>query len=140
MINMQSMIDGTFQSIIPGGVWLIKSVKGDYTGPAGEWVQSEPQRIELKMVNIQPVSPRAAEHLINIGTFGHNPVINIEDIRVVHINDGVTYLSTDDNGSSADYLEFSDGNAIRKWRVVSTDNRPWHNFCKIIVRRYRGEG
>lgn len=141
MIDMQAMIDGTFQSTPYGGVFLVSSVGGDYSGPGGKWVPaSEPKRTELKMVNIQPLNSREASHLANIGTFGHDPVINVEDYRIVHINDGNTYLTTEDNGISADYLEFSDGIAVRQWRVIQSDNRPWHNFSRLIVQRYRGEG
>ena len=138
---MQSMIDGTFRSLPDGGVYLISSVSGGYNGPGGKWVEdSTPERTELTMVNIQPLDSREASHLANIGAFGHDPVVNVEDYRVIHINDGKTYLTTEDNEISANYLEFSDGIAIRKWRVIEADNRPWHNFSRLVVQRYRGKG
>jgi len=28
---------------------------------------------------------------------------------------------------------------VRKWRVVQADNRPWRNYCRAVVERYRGE-
>ncbi|WP_231578084.1 hypothetical protein [Dickeya chrysanthemi] len=71
---------------------------------------------------------------------GMGGTANAHDVRVVHINDGVTYLYPDDDGKFSDLLEFSDGLAMRRWRVMSCDNRPWRNVCRAVVERYRGAG
>lgn len=71
---------------------------------------------------------------------GMGGTANAHDVRVVHINDGVTYLYPDDDGKFSDLLEFSDGLTMRRWRVMSCDNRPWRNFCRAVVERYRGAG
>ena len=135
---MQSMIDGTFNSQPDGGVFIIRSTAGDYTGPGGTWVDGSEKKEKIQMVNIQPAHDKDMERLINIGKIGTNPVVNIEDVRIIHINDGKTYPTADDEGISADMFEFSDGIAVRRWRVISTDNRPWHNFSRVVVQRYRG--
>lgn len=141
MIDMQSMIDGTFRSTPDGGVRLIRqSTGGDYTGPGGTWQVGKAKPVDLLAVSVQPVKPKESEMLMNIGAAGVGATINPSDCRVVHINDGVTYLQADDEGREADMLEFSDGLAMRTWRVIAVDSRPWHRFCRAIVQRYRGSG
>lgn len=135
MLSMQDHIDSTFNSRIAGGVRIIKpGTQGGYTGPGGTWedgVTHDP--IELKRVNIQPAGPKTMEFLLASGG-ADNP----HDVRVVRINDGINYLYPDDSGKFADLLEFSDGLEMRRWRVISCDNRPWRNYCKAIVERFRG--
>jgi hypothetical protein len=136
MLSMQDHIDGTFNSPIPGGVKRIKpAFGGDYTGPGGTWEDGAPaEEIQLTRVNIQAASAKTMELFVNLGG-----TANPQDVRLVHINDGVNYLYPDDNGQFADLLEFSDGIAVRQWRVRHCDNRPWRSFCKAIVERYRGD-
>lgn len=133
-LSMQDHIDGTFNSPIPGGVKRIKPASGgDYTGPGGTWQAGEPEVITLKRVNIQAADMKTLELLVSMGGTS-----NPKDVRIVHINDGENYLYPDDDGKFADLLEFSDGLAVRQWRVIDCDNRPWRSFCKAIVERYRG--
>jgi hypothetical protein len=134
MLSMQDHIDGTFNSPIPGGVKRIKPASGGgYTGPGGTWEAGAPEVITLKRVNIQAADMKTLELLVSMGGTS-----NPKDVRVVHINDGENYLYPDDDGKFADLLEFSDGLAVRQWRVIDCDNRPWRSFCKAIVERYRG--
>lgn len=133
-LSMQDHIDGTFNSPIPGGVKRIKPASGGgYTGPGGTWQAGAPEVITLKRVNIQAADMKTLELLVSMGGTS-----NPKDVRVVHINDGENYLYPDDDGKFADLLEFSDGLAVRQWRVIDCDNRPWRSFCKAIVERYRG--
>ena len=133
-LSMQDHIDGTFNSPIAGGVKRIKPASGgDYTGPGGAWQAGAPEVITLKRVNIQAADMKTLELLVSMGGTS-----NPKDVRVVHINDGENYLYPDDDGKFADLLEFSDGLAVRQWRVIDCDNRPWRSFCKAIVERYRG--
>lgn len=134
MLSMQDHIDGAFHSPIPGGVWRHPpSTEGDHTGPGGTWEDGvTPDPIELKRVNIQAAGPKTMELLMGLGG-----TANPQDARVVHINDGVNYLYPDDTGKFADVLEFSDGLAMRRWRVMSCDNRPWRSFCRAVVERMR---
>lgn len=134
MLSMQDHIDGTFNSPIPGGVKRIKPASGGgYTGPGGTWQAGAPEVITLKRVNIQAADMKTLELLVSMGGTS-----NPKDVRIVHINDGENYLYPDDDGKFADLLEFSDGLAVRQWRVIDCDNRPWRSFCKAIVERYRG--
>lgn len=134
-LDMRGHVDSTFDSPVPGGVWLIPAGAGDYTGAGGTWEQSSSDPVELTRVNVQPASWKDVRLLAGMGG-----TVNPQDVRVVHINDGVNYLYPDDDGKFADLLEFSDGLAVRQWRVMSCDNRPWRNFCRAVVERYRGAG
>ncbi|AMO49199.1 Hypothetical protein AKI40_2811 [Enterobacter sp. FY-07] len=134
-LDMNGHIDSTFNSPVPGGVRIIRAGAGGYTGPGGRWADSPGEIVELTRVNIQPAKWKDMQMLIGMGG-----TANPQDARVIHINDGVNYLWPDDNGKFADLLEFSDGQVIRQWRVMSCDNRPWRNFCRAVVERYRGMG
>lgn len=134
-LDMQGHIDSTFNSPIDGGIRLIRAAQGGYTGPGGEWEEGESEVITLSLVNVQSAKWKDVQMLIGMGG-----TANAQDVRVVHINDGVNYLWPDDEGKFSDMLEFSDGLAMRKWRVISCDNRPWRNFCRAVVERYRGVG
>ena len=130
-LDMYGHIDLTFQSRPAGGVTLYPREVGDYTAPGGTWEATTPGTPRpLAMVNIQPADPKKIEHL----TGG---VTAPQDFRVVHINDG-TMIYPDDDGTFSDMLEFSDGLEVRKWRVRESDCRPWRNFCRVVVERYRG--
>ena len=131
-LDMMGFIDPTFESTPEGGVTLVVQGAGGYTGDGGTWVKGPVTRSDLYGVNIQPVSPKEAEVLSEGGTR------SATDMRSVIINDG-TMLEPDDDGTFAQMLEFSDGLKVRKWRVVQADNRPWRNYCRAVVERYRGE-
>ncbi|ARD61145.1 hypothetical protein Y71_14905 [Kosakonia radicincitans DSM 16656] len=134
-LDMNGHIDSTFNSPVPGGVRIIRAGAGGYTGPGGRWADSPGETVELTRVNIQPAKWKDMQMLIGMGG-----TANPQDARAIHINDGVNYLWPDDNGKFADLLEFSDGLVMRQWRVMSCDNRPWRNFCRAVVERYRGTG
>ncbi|WP_315707403.1 hypothetical protein [Brenneria uluponensis] len=134
-LDMHGHIDSTFNSPIPGGVWLIRAGAGGYTGPGGKWEQQQNDPIKLERINVQTAKWKDIQILMGMGG-----TANPQDVRVVHINDGMTYLYPDDNGKFSDLLEFSDGQTVRQWRVMSCDNRPWRNFCRAVVERYRGAG
>lgn len=134
-LDMNGHIDSTFNSPVPGGARIIRAGAGGYTGPGGRWADSPGETVELMRVNIQPAKWKDMQMLIGMGG-----TANPQDARVIHINDGVNYLWPDDNGKFADLLEFSDGQVMRQWRVMSCDNRPWRNFCRAVVERYRGTG
>lgn len=135
-LDMKGHVDSTFNSPIDGGVRIIRAGAGGYTGPGGLYEETTPsETIPLTHVNVQPANWKDMQMLMGMGG-----TANPQDARVVHINDGVNYLYPDDNGKFADLLEFSDGQAVRQWRVMSCDNRPWRNFCRAVVERYRGAG
>lgn len=135
-LDMRGHIDSTFNSKIECGVRIIRYPPGSFSGPGGVWVESgEPVITELPLVNIQAAKWKDIQILIGMGGTG-----NPEDSKIVHINDGVNYIYPNDDGTFSDILEFSDGLKMRKWRVMTCDNRPWRNFCRATVERYRGAG
>jgi hypothetical protein len=133
-LDMRGHVDTTFKSKIPGGIWLINR-DGDYTGPGGVWEEEDGERIELTHVNVQPARWREITLLV-----GQGGVAVISDFRTVHINDGKTYLMPDESGEYRSVLEFSDGVRMRRWRVMTADNRPWRNFCRAVVEVVREPG
>ena len=127
-LDMYSFIDPVLESLPAGGVWLHEGVEGDYSGPGGTWVPaSNNPPIELKLVNIQAPRPKDVQHLAG-------GVVEPSDFKLVHINDG-KMIYPDDDGRFSALLEFSDGLAMRMWRVREADNRPWRSFCRVIVER-----
>ena len=132
-LDMRGHVDSTFNSKIPGGIRLI-CTEGGYTGPGGVWVEKETERKDLTHVNVQPARWREVSLLV-----GQGGVAVISDFRTVHINDGKTYLMPDESGEYRDQLEFSDGVRMRRWRVMTADNRPWRNFCRAVVEVIRGD-
>lgn len=138
MLDMMNTIDTTFMSTPVGGVVLKTPGPGSYTGPGNAWVEGTPQSRTLKLVNIQPVNDREIQIIQDRGG-----ATNIEDMRKVYINDGTSLGPSDEDGNGnlyfSQWLEFSDGTAVRQWKVVAADNRPWRKYCKALVVRYRGE-
>jgi|GEM_PF-771243 hypothetical protein len=153
-LDMRGHVDSTFRSNIPGGICLIRR-KGDYSGPGGVWEEEEKfasvnfifsfdndtgvlhcqlkgVHKQLTRVNVQPAKWREVSLLV-----GQGGTAVISDFRTVHINDGKTYLMPDESGQYRDLLEFSDGVKMRRWRVMSADNRPWRNFCRAVVEVIR---
>lgn len=132
-LDMMDTIDTTFQSTPDGGVTLVTQEPGGYTGPGGTWVSGATSTTDLNLVTIQQASMKTAQFMMD-----HGGTANPTDLRVVYLNDG-TMLYPDDDGTFAQLLRFSDGKAVRDWRVREADNRPWRNYCKAIVERYRGD-
>lgn len=133
-LDFDGFIDPTLASTPAGGVTLVTPGEGGYTGPGGTWEDPVPTETELGLVTIQQASMKTAEFLSPAGG-----TVNPSDLRVVYLNDG-TMLHPDDDGTFAQTLRFSDGVAVREWRVREADNRPWRNYCKAIIERYRGSG
>lgn len=127
-LDMYGHIDMTFESTPTGGVSLVVPAEGDYSGPGGIWVDGTPTTVPLQFVNIQPANLKTVQLVKEMGG-----TANVSDLRVVRINDG-TMIESDDDGTFAQLLEFEG----KQWRVVQSDNRPWRNYCKVIVERYRG--
>jgi len=89
---------------------------------------------KLPLVAIQQASMKTAQFMSDIGG-----AVTPTDLRVLYINDG-TMLYPSDDGTFAQTLRFSDGHKERTWRVREADNRPWRNYSKVTVERYRGDG
>lgn len=131
-LDLYGLVDPTFASRPEGGVVLLGSESDGYYDGDGIWIPptQQPPR-PLASVSIQPAGKKAMEIMVGMG--GTN---NPRDVREVFINDGTSLYPADD-GRASDYLEFSDGLDVRQWRVVQSDNRPWHTYCHAIVERVR---
>lgn len=113
-LSMSGHIDAVFKSVdatmTPKG--------GSYVD--GVWVPSPSLAVTGYVVNIQPLSEREKDFLERGGE-------RIVDGRRIYVNNGDLNLIT----LEADW-EFLG----QRWKAVKTDNRPWRNYCKVIVSRY----
>lgn len=130
-LNMYGFVDPTMQSSPAGGVTLVQAGEGGYYDydNGGVWVPAAPTTTALQAVNIQPADKKTIDFIIARGG-----TADPKDLRNVYINDG-TSLFPADTGRDSDYLEFTDGLSMRRWRVLTSDNRPWRNYCHAIVER-----
>lgn len=137
-LDMMGTIDPVMASDVSGGVKLLTYPAGGYTGPGGRWEDGgSPTERDLTLVTIQQVNEREAQYLTDAGG-----ATITEDMRKVYINDGTVLSPNDEDGPDlipAQRLKFSDGTREREWKIVSVDNRPWRNYTKALVVRYRGE-
>lgn len=72
--------------------------------------------------NIQPLNSREIKDL-GIG------LERIGDIRIVHINTNVESISLKDQ------WEFLGD----RWKTMDVDNRPWRNYCRLMLERIDNE-
>ena len=122
------LVDPFWQAGPATGVELVTQSPGGYTGPGGTWEPGAETVTPIQGAVIQQASMRTAQMLIEQGG-----ITQASDARVVYLTDGTT-LMPDDDGTFAQILRFEG----REWRVREADNRPWRNYCKAVVVRYRG--
>ncbi len=132
-IDMLGTAADVFNTQPTGGVTLITRGPSYYDyDNGGILVEGAETSATVAACNIQPASKRSIEILVGLGGTD-----NPRDVRNVYINDGSTYLYPEDKDRGADELEFFDGLNTHRWRVMSSDNRPWHNYCHAIIERMR---
>ena len=80
-------------------------------------------------------APVATSHTVNLQTTDHRKIESlvkggerIVDARTLYVNDGDLYDIKDND-------EWSFTGVDGTFRTVELDNRPWRNYCKIIVSR-----
>lgn len=131
-LGMYGFVDLALESSPAGGVTLIQSGADgfyDYDN-GGAWVPpAGPDPRPLTAVNIQSATKKTLDFIVAKGG-----TADPKDLRNVYVNDG-TQLFPADTGRESDFLEFSDGLSVRRWRVLTCDNRPWRNYCHAIVER-----
>lgn len=113
-LDMQGHIDDVFEST-PAD--RIAKTGGAYVD--GIWTDGTETTTPHK-VTIQPATDKEIQALSS----GSERIL---DMRRVYVNDGVLASI-----SQADDWVF-DG---QRFKTVKLDNRPWRNYCKIIVSRY----
>lgn len=113
-LDMGGHIDDVFESVTaqrqPRG--------GSYVN--GRWVPSEGDSSSHR-VNLQPMTTREIQTLQDGGE-------RIIDGRRVYVNDGDLY-----NITPSDLWTFPGVDGT--FKAVALDNRPWRNYCKIMVSR-----
>lgn len=114
-LNMSGHIDAVFRSVlatftpIEGGAYV-----------DGLWVPAINAPVTGYVVNIQPLSERELDFLQRGGE-------RILDPRRIYVNNGdLNRITLDGEWFFLD----------QRWKVVKTDNRPWRNYCKVIVDRF----
>lgn len=113
-LNMKGHIDNVFKSVPATFV----SRGGSYIN--GIWVPVIDEVVSTFKVTIQPLTDRELDFLERGGE-------RIVDGRKIYVNNGDLNVIT----LQGDWEFLS-----QKWKAVKTDNRPWRNYCKVIVSRY----
>lgn len=113
-LNMTGHIDAVFKSVDA----TFTSIDGSYVD--GIWTPVIAAPVTGYRVNIQPLSEREIDFLERGGE-------RIVDPRRIYVNNGDLNLIT------LDGEWFFLG---QRWKVIKTDNRPWRNYCKVIVSRF----
>lgn len=113
-LSMSGHIDNTFKSVDA----TFTSIDGAYVD--GIWTPVVLAPVTGYKVNIQPLTEKEIDFLERGGE-------RILDPRRIYVNNGNLDLIT------LDGEWFFLG---QRWKVIKTDNRPWHNYCKVIVSRY----
>jgi len=76
-------------------------------------------------VTIQPLTAREIGQL-------DTGARRVSDYRKICVNDGMmAEIQTSD-----DWEFDSNGRGVERYESVSVDNRPWRNYCKIVVALY----
>lgn len=115
-LDMGGTVDGDFQSTPAQR----HPKSGGYVD--GIWkADAAAKPIPGYIVTLQAVSPRELQSITSGGE-------RVVDARRVYINDGD--LTELDNG---DKWEFDTVDGV--FKVLKLDNRPWRNYCKLIVSR-----
>lgn len=114
-LNMFGHIDAVFVST---PATRTVETGGSYVN--GKWVDGTTE-IKPHTVNLQPVNDKEIQAL-NIGAE------RIGDLRKIYVNDGDLY-----NIKPSDIWSFTGLGGT--FKAVSLDNRPWRNYCKIIVSK-----
>lgn len=115
-LNMYGHVNGDFRSIAAN---RISRTGGGYVDglPVKGVESSSPHS-----VNIQPLTQREID---NLKTGGRR----ISDYRKIYINDGVLAEISEADDWSFD----ANGRGQERYETVSMDNRPWRNYCKVVV-------
>ncbi len=114
-LDMTGHIDSTFESV--------GATRTGYTGGGyvdGKWVDGASVDT-AHTINLQPLSDKERRTLQEAGE-------RVVDARKVYVNDGDLYSI-----SEADTWVFIGISGV--FKTVSLDNRPWRNYCKIVVSR-----
>lgn len=113
-LSMLGHIDDVFESF---DAERITKAGGDYED--GIWVP-KPETRGSYVVNVQPLKDREIFNL-NIGAE------RVSDIRKIYVNEG----DLEDITQNDDWTFLG-----QRWKTIQLDNRPWRDYCRVIVERY----
>lgn len=116
-LDMLGAVDDVFQS-----VGATRYAQGGDRDAKGRWVDGA-ESSSSHTVNIQPLSDREISNI-------QEGAERIQDFRKVYVNDGDLYSLT-----PQDEWEFDDISMDGRYTVYMMDNRPWRNYCKLVVHR-----
>ena len=118
--NMFGFVDSVFRSI--------SATRTSYSGGAldvnGIWQPGTPT-ITQHTINLQPLSMKEISFIDLGGERQH-------DLRKIYVNDGDLYSISESDTWAFELSQGVNGN----YKTIQLDNRPWHNYCKIIVSRF----
>lgn len=112
-LSMRGHIDNVFKSVPATHV----GKSGSYVD--GIWVPATSGPVAFT-VNIQPLSDKEIDFLRQGGQ-------RIVDPRKIYVNNG----DLNSIALNGEWVFLG-----QRWKVIRTDNRPWHKYCKVIVDRY----
>lgn len=112
-LSMGGHIDATFKSVTAYHI----AKGGEYVD--GVWVPASDTPVPF-VANVQPLSDRELNFLQQGGE-------RIIDPRKVYVNSGD--LESIKLGDDWEFLG-------QRYKTIRLDNRPWRNYCKVIVDRY----
>ena len=119
-LDMFGFIDPVFRSI--------SATRTSYSGGAydadGIWQPGVPT-ITQHTINLQPVSMKEIDSIPMGGERQH-------DLRKIYVNDGDLYSISESDTWAFELSQGVNGN----YKTIQLDNRPWRNYCKIIVSRF----
>lgn len=102
---------------------VFKSVQAQHIGKGGAYVNGVWTPVTYDpvpfMVNVQPLSEREIDFLTQGGERildGRRIYVNSGDLNSIQLDGEWMFLN-------------------QRWKVIKTDNRPWRDYCKVIVDR-----
>lgn len=119
-LDMFGFIDPVFRSI---DATRTSFSGGAYDGD-GIWQPGIPV-ISQHTITLQPLSMKEISFISLGGERQH-------DLRKIYVNDGNLYSISESDTWAFQISQGVNGN----YKTISLDNRPWRNYCKIIVSRY----
>ena len=124
-LDMFGFVDSIFVSVIP-------ATRTSYTGGTyvdGIWVPGVALLSE-HTINLQPIGGKEIRgkeiSFLDLGAERQH------DVRKIYVNDGDLYSISESDTWTFETGQGADGN----YKTIWLDNRPWRNYCKIIVSRF----
>ena len=116
-LDMAGHVEGEFVSLV-----VTRTPQPGAYDADGIW-QATPGQPVPHSANVQPASDREIANARAVGE-------RITDVRRLYLNDGIT-----PSLAPSDMWQMDVGYGTKNWKTVALDNRPWRNYCKVIVVR-----